>query len=82
MSTSDSVAMRAWPIAWVPMKLELVVRGDGLGVSEVLDDLERAPERENLGVAHVLDVVGELLEVAVKPKETLIACCEVVGRSS
>ena len=24
MSTSDSVAMRAWPMAWVPMKLSIL----------------------------------------------------------
>jgi hypothetical protein len=45
--------------------VEAVVGGDGVGVAEVLDDLQRAPEREHLGAADVLDVVGELLEVAV-----------------
>ena len=66
MSTSDSVAMRTWPIAWVPLKsLEVVAAGDRLGVAEVLDDLERVAEREHLDVGHVLDEVGEPLEVAV-----------------
>ena len=36
-------------------------------------------QREHLGVAHVLDVVGELLEVAVEVEGTVIACCEVVA---
>jgi hypothetical protein len=37
---------------------------DGLRVAEVLDDLQRVPEREHLGAAHVLDAVGERFEVA------------------
>ena len=36
-----------------------------LGVAEVLDDLERAPEREHLGLGDVLDEVREELQVAV-----------------
>ncbi len=70
MSTSDSVAIRAWPIAWVPTYVgEVVLRGDRLGVAEVLDDLERAPEREHLGVADALDRVGEQLRVAVEAED-------------
>ncbi len=42
---------------------------DRLGVTEVLDDLERAPEGEHLGVAHPLDRIGELLQVAVEPED-------------
>jgi hypothetical protein len=42
---------------------------DRLGVAEVLDDLERAPEGENLGVAHPLDRIGELLQVAVEVED-------------
>ena len=58
--------MRTWPIACVPGELvEAVLLGDGLGVAEVLDDLERAAEREHLGVGDVLDEVGEQLQVAV-----------------
>jgi hypothetical protein len=45
--------------------VELVLGRDRLGVAEVLDDLQRVPEREHLGAAHVLDPVGERLEVAV-----------------
>ena len=70
MSTSDSVAIRAWPIAWVPRELaEPVLVGDGLGVAEVLDDLQRAPEREHLGVPDPLDGVGQRLQVAVEAED-------------
>ena len=48
---------------------EVVLGGDGLGVAEVLDDLQRAPEREHLGVAHALDRVGEQLQVAVEAED-------------
>ena len=66
MSTSDSVAMRTCPIACVPVELrEAVLLVDGLGVAEVLDDLERAAEREHLRLGDVLDEVGEQLQVAV-----------------
>ncbi len=66
MSTSDSVAMRTWPIACVPVNDgEAVLLVDGLRVAEVLDDLERATEREHLRLGDVLDEVGEQLEVAV-----------------
>ena len=44
---------------------QVVAARDGLGVAEVLDDLERVAEREHLDVGHVLDEVGEPLEVAV-----------------
>ena len=58
--------MRTWPIACVPVKLgEPVLVVHGLGVAEVLDDLERAPEREHLGLRDVLDEVREQLQVAV-----------------
>jgi hypothetical protein len=45
--------------------VEVVLGGDGLRVAEVLDDLQRAPDRQHLGAGHVLDAVGERLEVAV-----------------
>ena len=45
--------------------VEGVLPADGLRVSQVLDDLERMPEGQHLGVGHVLDEVGEQLEVAV-----------------
>ena len=44
---------------------EPVLLVHGLGVAEVLDDLERAAEREHLGLGDVLDEVGEELQVAV-----------------
>ena len=48
---------------------EPVLGGDGLGVAEVLDDLERVAEREDLGVAHPLDRVDERLQVAVEAED-------------
>ena len=66
MSTSDSVAIRTWPMAWVPVKrVERVLLADRLGVAEVLDDLERVADREHLGARHVLDEVDQRLQVAV-----------------
>ena len=66
MSTSDSVAIRTWPIACVPVKsASPYVLVDGLRVAEVLHDLEGAAEREHLGLGDVLDEVGEELQVAV-----------------
>ncbi len=44
---------------------QVVAAGDRLGVTEILDDLERVAEREHLGIRNVLDVVRELLQVAV-----------------
>ena len=38
---------------------------NGLGVAEVLDDLEGATEGKDLCLGNVLDEVGEQLEVAV-----------------
>jgi hypothetical protein len=38
---------------------------DGLGVAEVLHDLERSAQREHLRFGDVLDEVGEQLQVAV-----------------
>ncbi len=66
MSTSDSVAIRTCPIACVPVELrKAVLLVHGLGVAEVLHDLERVPEREHLRLGNVFDEVGEVLEVAV-----------------
>ena len=45
--------------------VQVVAAGDRLRVAEVLDDLERVAEREHLDVGHVLDEVGEPLQVAV-----------------
>ena len=42
--------------------LEVVLLGDFLGVTEVLDDLERVAEREHLGLGDVLDAIRELLQ--------------------
>jgi hypothetical protein len=44
---------------------EPVLVGDALGVTEVLHDLERLPEREHLAPGHVLEVVRQPLQVAV-----------------
>ena len=41
----------------------------GLGVAEVLDDLERAAERQHLGVANALDGVRQQLQVAVEAED-------------
>ena len=46
-------------------RVEAVLAAHGLGVAEVLDDLERATEGEHLGLGDVLDEVGEQLQVAV-----------------
>ena len=46
--------------------LEAVLLVHGLGIAEVLDDLERAAEREHLGLGDVLHEVGEPLEIAVE----------------
>ena len=48
-----------------PDLLQVVLAGDLLGITEVLDDLERVPEREHLGALDVLDVVGDRLQAAV-----------------
>ena len=45
---------------------EPVGGGDGVGVAEVLDDLQRVPEREHLGVADPLDRVHQRLQVPVE----------------
>jgi hypothetical protein len=45
--------------------VEVVLAGDRRGVAEVLDDLERVPKRQHLRVRHRLDVIGQLLELAV-----------------
>ena len=53
-------------MACVPVeRVEAVLVVHGLGVAEVLDDLERRAEREHLRVRDVLDQVGEELQVAV-----------------
>ena len=44
--------------------VQVVAARHRLRVAEVLDDLERVAEREHLDVGHVLDEVGEPLEVA------------------
>ena len=46
-------------------RVEAVLAAHGLGVAEVLDDLERAAEREHLGLGDVLDEVGQELQVAL-----------------
>ena len=45
--------------------VEAVLLRNLLGVAEVLDDLERVPERQHLDVRHVLDDVGDRLQLAV-----------------
>ena len=52
------------PVA-ADVAVELVGAADGLGVAEVLDDLQRVPQRQHLDAADRLDVVGQRLEVAV-----------------
>jgi hypothetical protein len=46
--------------------VEVVLRGHLLGVAQVLDDLQRAADREHLGAGNVLHAVGQRLEVAVE----------------
>ena len=66
MSTSDSVAMRTWPMACVPVNDDRPYWScTGLRVAEVLDDLQGAAEREHLASGDVLHEVGEQLEVSV-----------------
>ena len=58
--------MRTWPMACVPSNVaEAVLLRDGLGVAQVLHDLERVPERQHLAAGDVLEVVGQALQVAV-----------------
>ena len=45
--------------------VELVGRPDRVGVAQVLDDLERRAGRQDLGAGNRLDVVGQVLEIAV-----------------
>jgi hypothetical protein len=45
--------------------VELVLGADRVRIAEVLDDLERAADREHLRVGDVFDPVGQILEVAV-----------------
>jgi hypothetical protein len=45
--------------------VEVVLLRDRLRVAEILDDLERAPEREHLAARDVLDEVGDGLQLAV-----------------
>ena len=62
--------------------VQLVAARHGLRVAEILDDLERVAEREHLDVGHVLDEVGELLQIAVvlerDPKGVLVLLHERV----
>ncbi len=49
--------------------VEAVLVGDALGVAEVLDDLERVAEREDLRIGDVLDPIGQILQGAVREVE-------------
>ena len=66
MSTSDSVAMRVCPMAWVPAKSPRPYCPATTPASpRSFDQLERVAERQNLRARHILDEVGELLHVAI-----------------
>ncbi len=70
MSTSDSVAMRVWPIPCVPLKfLQLVVARDRGGVAQVLDQLQGLTDRQDLDAVDILDVVDQPSKVAVIAEE-------------
>ena len=58
--------MRQCPIACVPRNdAEVVHRRHLRGIAEVLDDLQRVAQREHLAAGHILEVVGERLQVAL-----------------
>ena len=42
--------------------VQVVLLADGLGVAEVLDDLEGVTQREHFAVRNVLDLIGDVLE--------------------
>ena len=67
MSTSDSVAIRVWPIPWVPWNPARPYWPDTTaGIAQVLDQLQRVAERHDLGTFDVLDVAGQALDIAVE----------------
>ena len=70
MSTSDSVAIRTWPIAWLPTKRSSRYSRPPLGVAEVLDDLQRMADREHLRAAERPRRGRRALEVAVVAEVT------------
>ena len=64
MSTSDSVAMRVWPMACVPLKCQAILRRDLGRVAEILDQFERAAEGQHLRSFDLFDVRGKPPRVA------------------
>ena len=67
MSTSDSVAMRVWPMACVPLNPAAVLLETRAASPRSLISSSAVPMRQDLGPLDVFDIVGELAPVAVEP---------------
>ena len=67
MSTSDSVAMRVCPMRVRAVEArQAVTPRDRGGITQILDQLERAAQGQDLGAFHILDIVGEPADIAAE----------------
>ena len=59
--------MRVWPMPCVPLNsAKVILLGDARGIAQILDQLERIAHRQDFRSLDILDIVGELLHVAVE----------------